>query len=58
MERAIKDLPRDPEIVDLFKKLNAAGSAAGTMIRAGFKSFKKFKPFIRIKRIANAIGGQ
>jgi tripartite-type tricarboxylate transporter receptor subunit TctC len=25
MERAIKDLPRDPEIVDLFKKLNAAG---------------------------------
>lgn len=25
MERAIKDLPRDPELVDLFKKLNAAG---------------------------------
>jgi tripartite-type tricarboxylate transporter receptor subunit TctC len=25
MERAIKELPRDPEIVDLFKKLNAAG---------------------------------
>jgi tripartite-type tricarboxylate transporter receptor subunit TctC len=25
MERAIKDLPRDPEIIDLFKKLNAAG---------------------------------
>src|SRR6266511_3246615 len=25
MERAIKDLPRDAEIVDLFKKLNAAG---------------------------------
>ena len=25
MERGIKDLPRDPEIVDLFKKLNAAG---------------------------------
>jgi len=24
-ERGIKDLPRDPEIVDLFKKLNAAG---------------------------------
>lgn len=26
MERAIKDLPRDPEIIDLFKKLNAAGA--------------------------------
>ena len=25
MERAVKELPRDPEIVDLFKKLNAAG---------------------------------
>ncbi len=25
MERGIKDLPRDPELVDLFKKLNAAG---------------------------------
>ena len=25
MERAIKELPRDPEIVELFKKLNAAG---------------------------------
>ncbi|HEX5606704.1 MAG TPA: hypothetical protein VFY96_09330 [Candidatus Binatia bacterium] len=25
MERAIKELPRDPEIVDLFKNLNAAG---------------------------------
>src|SRR5262245_26560334 len=25
MERSIKDLPRDPEIVELFKKLNAAG---------------------------------
>jgi hypothetical protein len=24
MERGIKDLPRDPELVDLFKKLNAA----------------------------------
>ena len=29
MERAIKDLPRDPEIVDLFKKLNAAGPLPG-----------------------------
>ena len=26
MERAIKELPRDPEIIDLFKKLNAAGA--------------------------------
>jgi tripartite-type tricarboxylate transporter receptor subunit TctC len=25
MERALKELPRDPEIVELFKKLNAAG---------------------------------
>ena len=25
MERAIKELPRDPETIDLFKKLNAAG---------------------------------
>lgn len=25
MERGIRDLPRDPELVDLFKKLNAAG---------------------------------
>jgi tripartite-type tricarboxylate transporter receptor subunit TctC len=25
MERALKELPRDPEIIDLFKKLNAAG---------------------------------
>jgi tripartite-type tricarboxylate transporter receptor subunit TctC len=25
MERGIKELPRDPELVDLFKKLNAAG---------------------------------
>ena len=25
MERAVKELLRDPEIVDLFKKLNAAG---------------------------------
>ena len=25
MERTIKELPRDPEIVELFKKLNAAG---------------------------------
>jgi hypothetical protein len=25
MEKALKELPRDPEIVDLFKKLNAAG---------------------------------
>jgi hypothetical protein len=24
MERLIKELPRDPEIVDLFKKINAA----------------------------------
>lgn len=26
MERTIRDLPRDPEIVELFKKLNAAGA--------------------------------
>jgi tripartite-type tricarboxylate transporter receptor subunit TctC len=25
MERAVKELPRDPEVIDLFKKLNAAG---------------------------------
>jgi len=25
MERSIKELPRDPELVDLFKKLNASG---------------------------------
>ena len=25
IERALKELPRDPEIVELFKKLNAAG---------------------------------
>jgi len=25
MECAVKELPTDPEIVDLFKKLNAAG---------------------------------
>jgi hypothetical protein len=25
MERTVKDLPRDPETVELFKKLNAAG---------------------------------
>jgi tripartite-type tricarboxylate transporter receptor subunit TctC len=25
MERAVKELPRDPEIIELFKKLNAAG---------------------------------
>lgn len=25
MERGIKELPRDPDIIDLFKKLNAAG---------------------------------
>jgi hypothetical protein len=25
MERTLKELPRDPEIVALFKKLNAAG---------------------------------
>ena len=24
MERTIKDLPRDPEIIEMFKKLNAA----------------------------------
>ena len=24
MERLVKDLPRDPEIVELFKKINAA----------------------------------
>ena len=26
MDRALRELPRDPEIVELFKKLNAAGS--------------------------------
>jgi tripartite-type tricarboxylate transporter receptor subunit TctC len=26
MERAIKNLPRDPEIIEIFKQLNAAGS--------------------------------
>ena len=25
MEKLVKDLPRDPEIIDLFKKINAAG---------------------------------
>ena len=25
MERLVKELPRDPEIVELFKKINAAG---------------------------------
>jgi hypothetical protein len=25
MDRVLKELPRDPEIVELFKKLNAAG---------------------------------
>jgi hypothetical protein len=25
MEKALKELPRDPETVSLFKKLNAAG---------------------------------
>ena len=25
MEKLVKDLPRDPEIIDLFKKINGAG---------------------------------
>lgn len=29
MERALKELPRDPETVELFKKLNAAGPVPG-----------------------------
>ena len=45
VEVASRELPRDPEIVSLYKKNGGAWSAAGELIWTEFKLFKKFKPF-------------
>ena len=45
-ERAIRELPRDPETIDLFKKFAGGGRAAAALNgERTFKTFKPFKPF-------------
>ena len=40
MEKLVKEMPRDAEIVELFKKLNAAGPVAGAIASDAVQKFK------------------